>query len=223
MKSVGVAAAAMVANVKKQFNANGGADGEAIINRTLTPNYQECIDISTKASLSEMVAPAMLVMVSPLATGALFGVEAVSGLLVGALISAVQLAISQSNSGGAWDNAKKYVEGDNVKVKMLITEEFAAEKPEYQQFIGTETSVTCGKRTEVHKAAVVGDTVGDPLKDTSGPALNIVMKLMAILSLVFSDFFVSINAGRGLFNTPTSLNLRCAGPPLNGVAQCPSA
>merc|ERR1712188_39167 len=111
-------------------------------------------------------------------TGIFFGVEAVCGLLVGALVSAVQLAISQSNSGGAWDNAKKYVEGGHVK---------------------NEDGDVQGKKTDTHKASVVGDTVGDPLKDTSGPALNIVMKLMAILSLVFADFFFSINKGKGLF------------------------
>merc|ERR1739848_191345 len=127
----------------------------------------------------------MLVMFAPLITGIFFGVEAVCGLLVGSLVSAVQLAISQSNSGGAWDNAKKWVEGGNIVV-------------------GGEVK---GKTTDVHKAAVVGDTVGDPLKDTSGPALNIVMKLMAILSLVFSDFFVSINGGRGVFKVATTLEL----------------
>jgi len=221
MKSVGMAAKAMVENVKKQFTADGGKAGEAIYHRQAKPNYQECIEISTNASLSEMIAPALLVMVSPVLTGALFGVEAVSGLLVGSLISAVQLAISQSNSGGAWDNAKKYVEGGNVQITMLITEEFAEEHEEYKAYIGTDHKVVRGKKTEVHKAAVVGDTVGDPLKDTSGPALNIVMKLMAILSLVFSDFFVSINNGTGVFKTPSSLNLACAGPPIDGVFQCP--
>merc|ERR1711904_715503 len=110
------------------------------------------------------------------------------GLLVGALISAVQLAISQSNSGGAWDNAKKYVEGGNVEVD-----------------IDGEMKVQA-KKTPLHQAAVVGDTVGDPLKDMSGPALNIVMKLMAILSLVFSDFFVSIFHGRGLLQIETTLD-----------------
>merc|ERR1719269_17666 len=144
----------------------------------IRPDYQQCIQISTDASLREMIAPGVLVMFSPILTGVIFGVEAVSGLLVGSLISAVQLAISQSNSGGAWDNAKKYVEKGNVM------------------------RVPQGKKTDVHKAAVTGDTVGDPLKDTSGPALNIVMKLMAILSLVFSDFFVSINHGRGIFQVP---------------------
>merc|ERR1711907_252524 len=133
---------------------------------------------------------------SPIIVGSLFGVEAVCGLLVGSLTSGVQLAISQSNTGGAWDNAKKYVEGGQV------TDNFGQVQ---------------GKGTDLHKAAVIGDTVGDPLKDTSGPALNIVMKLMAILSLVFSDFFVSINHGRGIFNIATSLDLSCT------TSGCPTA
>jgi inorganic pyrophosphatase len=185
MKSVGKAAKAMVQNVREQFEANG----DKIMKGEIRPDYQQCIQISTDASLREMIAPGVLVMFSPILTGVLFGVEAVSGLLVGSLVSAVQLAISQSNSGGAWDNAKKYVEGGNVKIEK------------------NGELVVQGKKTELHQASVVGDTVGDPLKDTSGPALNIVMKLMAILSLVFSDFFVSINSGRGLCNVPTTLNL----------------
>merc|ERR1712227_481124 len=136
------------------------------------PNYDACIRICTNASLREMIAPACLVILTPLVTGLLFGVEAVCGLLVGALVSAVQLAISQSNSGGAWDNAKKYVEAGQVTIMMPNRNNTAEMVPVVQ-----------GKKTETHKNAVIGDTVGDPLKDTSGPALNIVMKLMAILSL----------------------------------------
>lgn len=149
------------------------------------PDHARCIQISTDASLREMIPPAMLVMLAPILTGAFFGVHAVSGLLVGALTSGVQLAISQSNTGGAWDNAKKYVEKGCVSIldkdgKMIVQ----------------------GKGSEIHKAAVIGDTVGDPLKDTSGPALNILMKLMAIISLVFGDFFMGINGGRGILNVP---------------------
>jgi inorganic pyrophosphatase len=236
MKSVGMAAAEMVANVKKQFNEGDqhlyidDKDELRIKEGAPFPNYQECIDISTKASLREMIAPAMLVMGTPILVGVLFGVEAVSGLLVGSLISAVQLAISQSNSGGAWDNAKKYVEQKQVCATMIVTKAIADEfdeladpndgdkmKPSHS-LIDHEAKVPQGKKTEMHKAAVVGDTVGDPLKDTSGPALNIVMKLMAILSLVFSDFFVSINNGRGAFNMPTDLNLSC---PSDGCGVAP--
>jgi len=239
MKSVGKAAKEMVANVKKQF-AEGDSHLE-VINDELRikegapfPQYHECIEISTKASLKEMIPPALLVMGTPVGVGILFGVEAVCGLLVGSLISAVQLAISQSNSGGAWDNAKKYVEQRQVCAMMEMTPEVAeevAETPGHDfmfngvvtdptTLIGKEVPIPQGKKTDMHKASVVGDTVGDPLKDTSGPALNIVMKLMAILSLVLSDFFVSINNGRGLFNMPTNLNLSC---PATGCTLAPSA
>jgi len=175
MKSVGEAANEMVMEVKRQFDENPGLlTGE----KGAKADHQKCIAISTAASLREMIWPGVLVMSTPLLFGAFLGSAAVAGLLSGAIVSSVQMAISQSNTGGAWDNAKKYVE------KGCVTDD----KGNVQ-----------GKRTDVHKAAVVGDTVGDPLKDTSGPALNIVMKLMAILSLVFADFFYSINKGKGLF------------------------
>ena len=179
MKSVGKAAAAMVEEVQRQFTENPDLLDES---KGMKPDYATCIDISTKASLREMVLPGLLVMLSPILTGVLFGVEAVCGLLSGALVSSVQMAISQSNTGGAWDNAKKYIEKGELKIVGNDGKEYVAKKG-----------------SEEHKAAVVGDTVGDPLKDTSGPALNIVMKLMAIISLVFSGFFLSINHGEGLF------------------------
>ena len=179
LKSVGKAAAAMVEEVQRQFTENPDLLDES---KGMKPDYATCIDISTKASLREMVLPGLLVMLSPILTGVLFGVEAVCGLLSGALVSSVQMAISQSNTGGAWDNAKKYIEKGELKIVGNDGKEYVAKKG-----------------SEEHKAAVVGDTVGDPLKDTSGPALNIVMKLMAIISLVFSGFFLSINHGEGLF------------------------
>jgi inorganic pyrophosphatase len=171
MKSVGVAAMEMVIEVQRQFDEKPHLLDE---NPTERPDYDACIAISTKASLKEMVPPGAMVIFTPLLTGILFGVNAVSGLLVGALIAAVQLAISMSNSGGAWDNAKKYIEKQSPDSELK------------------------GKGSDIHKAAVVGDTVGDPFKDTSGPALNIVMKLMAVLSLVFADTFYAINGGHGL-------------------------
>jgi inorganic pyrophosphatase len=174
MKSVGEAAMEMVKEVQRQWNEIPGLKEGRV-----DPDAATCIKISTDASLKEMIMPGMLVILTPIIVGVFFGVEAVSGLLTGSITSGVQLAISQSNSGGAWDNAKKYVESGNV----------ADDKGQVQ-----------GKGTEVHKAAVCGDTVGDPLKDTSGPAINIVMKLQAIISLVFAEFFVSINGGRGIFN-----------------------
>ena len=178
MKSVGEAAGEMVREVARQFRENPDLlDGK----NGAKPDYEKCIAISTNASLKEMVAPGLLVMLSPIVTGLFFGIEAVSGLLAGSLVSSVQMAISQSNTGGAWDNAKKFIESGQLEVMRD----------------GVMTTVQKGD--EEHKAAVVGDTVGDPLKDTSGPALNIVMKLMAIISLVFSGFFLSINNGKGLF------------------------
>lgn len=170
MKSVGEAAMEMVNEVQRQFLETPELLHE---NTTLRPDYERCVEISTKSALKEMIAPGALVMLAPLITGTLFGVHAVYGLLTGGLLSGVQLAISMSNTGGAWDNAKKYIEGN------------------IDPLLG-------GKGSDCHKAAVVGDTVGDPLKDTSGPSLNILMKLMAIISLVFADYFFAINGGRGL-------------------------
>jgi inorganic pyrophosphatase len=190
MKSVGEAANAMVKEVSRQFTEKPALLDE---NSGEEPNYELCIKISTEASLREMILPGLMVILSPIVTGILFGVEGVCGLLVGGLTSGVQLAISQSNAGGAWDNAKKYVERGGVKLDHG-DDKNAGEKKEGDKW-------THGKGSEVHKSAVVGDTVGDPLKDTSGPALNILMKLMAIISLVFADFFCGINNGQGLFKT----------------------
>jgi len=173
MKSVGLAAMEMVMEVQRQFDEKPHLLDE---NPTERPDYDACIAISTNASLKEMIAPGALVILAPLVTGIFFGVNAVSGLLIGSLVSSVQLAISMSNSGGAWDNAKKYIER------------------------ASPDSDLKGKGSDIHKAAVVGDTVGDPFKDTSGPALNIVMKLMAVLSLVFADTFYAVNSGKGLFH-----------------------
>jgi K(+)-stimulated pyrophosphate-energized sodium pump len=156
MKSVGDAAKDMVEEVRRQFKEIPG-----LMEGTGKPDYKKCVDISTTAALREMIAPGLLVILSPLLVGWLFGIKCLAGMLAGALVSGVVLAISSANSGGAWDNAKKYIE--------------AAGK----------------KGTDLHKAAVVGDTVGDPFKDTSGPAINILIKLMAIISLVFVEFFVT--------------------------------
>lgn len=157
MKSVGKAAFDMIEEVRRQFRTIPG-----LMEGTGEPDYAQCVAISTKAALREMIAPGVLIMGSPLVVGYLFGVPAVAGMLAGSLVCGGVLAIASSNSGGAWDNAKKYIEAGNLG----------------------------GKGSDVHKAAVVGDTVGDPLKDTSGPSLNILIKLSAILSLVFAPFFV---------------------------------
>merc|ERR1712085_136023 len=154
MKSVGEAANDMVKECFSQF--------PKILAGEMRPDYKRCITISTEASLREMIRPGALVILSPLIAGVVFGKNCTAGLLSGALVSGVQLAISMSNTGGAWDNAKKYVES-------------GALGPDH------------AKGSATHKNAVTGDTVGDPLKDTSGPALNIVVKLSAIMSLVFGN------------------------------------
>ena len=200
MKSVGIAAMEMVKEVKRQFDTIPGllegTPGHA------PPDHARCIKISTDASLREMVPPAILVMTAPIATGMFFGVEAVVGLLAGGMASGVQLAISASNTGGAWDNAKKYVEKGGLYIDMPKRDEVTGEIIRDEFGSPILVPVRQRKGSECHKAAVVGDTVGDPLKDTSGPALNILMKLMAILSLVFADFFMSINNGQGYLNIP---------------------
>jgi len=200
MKSVGIAAMEMVKEVKRQFDTIPGllegTPGHA------PPDHARCIKISTDASLREMVPPAVLVMTAPILTGMFFGVEAVVGLLAGGMASGVQLAISASNTGGAWDNAKKYVEKGGLYIDMPKRDEVTGEIMRDEFGSPILVSVRQRKGSECHKAAVVGDTVGDPLKDTSGPALNILMKLMAIISLVFADFFMSINNGQGYFNNP---------------------
>lgn len=162
MKSVGRAALQMVKNIRKQL-----AEHPEIREGTMRPDFQECIKISTDASLKEMIMPGCLVLFTPFFVGMFFGTTCVAGLLPGALVSGVSMALSSANAGGAWDNAKKYIEAGDLEID----------------------GITRGKGTKEHEAAIIGDTVGDPLKDTSGPALNILIKLMAIFSLVFSSFF----------------------------------
>jgi len=148
---------------------------------TKPEQYAKCIQIATDASLTEMIPPGCLVIFTPIICGFFFGVQALAGLLAGSLVSSVQMAISASNSGGAWDNAKKYISGQNLEIEVEGQRKKLLKKHAVYQ--------------EVHNASVIGDTVGDPLKDTSGPALNIVMKLMAIISLVFGPSFPSIEEG----------------------------
>nr|GEX42464.1 pyrophosphate-energized vacuolar membrane proton pump-like [Tanacetum cinerariifolium] len=150
--------------VRRQFNTIPG-----LMEGTAKPDYATCVKISTDASIKEMIPPGALVMLTPLIVGIFFGVETLSGVLAGSLVSGVQIAISASNTGGAWDNAKKYIE---------------AGASEHARTLGP-------KGSDPHKAAVIGDTIGDPLKDTSGPSLNILIKLMAVESLVFAPFFAT--------------------------------
>lgn len=153
MKAVGRAAGAMVEEVRRQFKAHPG-----IMQRTEKPDYARCVEISTLGAQREMIYPSLIALVVPVLIGLVLGVAGVLGLLTGGLATGFVLAIMMANAGGAWDNAKKYVEGGAVG----------------------------GKGSEAHKATVVGDTVGDPFKDTSGPSLNILIKLMSMVSVVFA-------------------------------------
>lgn len=158
MNAVGRAAASMVEEVRRQFREiNGILEGKA------EPDYARCVQISTQGAQREMVFPSLLAIVAPIVTGLLFGIPGVIGLLIGGLASGFVLAIFMANAGGAWDNAKKYVEEGNFG----------------------------GKGSEVHRATVVGDTVGDPFKDTSGPSLNILIKLMSMVAIVMAGLTVS--------------------------------
>ncbi len=162
MTAVGKAAYEIVLEVRRQF-----AEIPGIMERTTKPDYKTCVAISTESALREMIIPGALAVVVPLLIGFLLGAQALAGMLLGAIASGFMLAVMMANSGGAWDNAKKWI----------------------------ETGVMGGKGSDAHKAAVVGDTVGDPFKDTSGPSLNILIKLMSIVSLVFASEF-----GAGLLN-----------------------
>jgi len=167
MSAVGTAAEEMIVEIREQVpHIKAKEEGY--------PNHERCIAISTTASLKKMIAPGAIVILSPLLIGLFFGYRSVSGLLAGTIVSGIQIAFSASNTGGAWDNAKKYVEAG-----LLM-------RPSDMQKEGVEAYVKKGDRE--HAAAVVGDTVGDPLKDTSGPSINILIKLSAITSLVFGGF-----------------------------------
>lgn len=165
MSSVSKAASEMIDEVRRQFKEKKG-----ILEGTEKPDYKSCVAISTKAALKEMLVPGIMSVVCPIAVGVILGVKALGGLIAGAIVSGVLLAIFMSNSGGAWDNAKKYI----------------------------ESGVYGGKGGAAHKASVVGDTVGDPFKDTSGPSINILIKLMTVVSLVFAELFMAVGGGEGL-------------------------
>ncbi|MDE7307889.1 MAG: sodium-translocating pyrophosphatase [Lachnospiraceae bacterium] len=166
MESVSKAAYKMIEEVRRQFREDKG-----ILKGTSKPDYKKCVGISTTAALHEMIVPGIIAVAAPIAMGVVFGTSALGGMLAGSLVTGVLMAIFMANAGGAWDNAKKYIEGGNHG----------------------------GKGSEPHKAAVVGDTVGDPFKDTSGPSINILIKLMTIVSLVFAPLFLLIKDGAGLF------------------------
>jgi K(+)-stimulated pyrophosphate-energized sodium pump len=161
MTAVGRAAQGMVEEVRRQFREIPGLlEGK----EGVKPDSARCVDISTKAALREMIIPGVTAILLPVLTGAFLGVKTLGGLLAGATVTGVMMALFMANAGGAWDNAKKYIEG----------------------------GAHGGKGSDPHKAAVVGDTVGDPFKDTSGPAMNILIKLMSVVSLVLAPWFLSL-------------------------------
>ena len=159
MQSVGKAAFEMIEEVRRQFRTIPG-----IMEGTGKPDYKKCVEISTTAALKEMLVPGIMAVAAPIVVGLLLGTSALGGLLAGSLASGVMMAIFMSNAGGAWDNAKKYIEEGNHG----------------------------GKGSDAHAAAVIGDTVGDPFKDTSGPSINILLKLMTVVSLVFAPLFLAV-------------------------------
>ena len=160
MRAVGRAAGDMVKEVRRQFRENKG-----ILEGTVQPDYATCVEISTKGAQREMIAPSLLAITAPILIGIIFGPFTVIALLAGSLATGFVLAIMMANSGGAWDNAKKYI----------------------------EKGALGGKGSDPHKAAVVGDTVGDPFKDTSGPSINILIKLMSMVSIVFVTVCIALN------------------------------
>ena len=157
MQAVGRAAFAMVTEVRRQFREITG-----LIEGTADADYASAVDISTRGAMREMIAPGLLAIIAPVVIGIILGAEALGGLLIGSIATGFLLAIMMANAGGAWDNAKKYIEAGHMG----------------------------GKGSDTHSAAVVGDTVGDPFKDTSGPSLNILIKLMSIVALVFAPLFL---------------------------------
>ena len=157
MNAVGRSANEMIEEVRRQFRTiEGLMEGQA------EPDSARCVEISTKSAIREMVIPGLLAVIAPIVTGYILGVAGLGGLLAGSLVTGVLMALMMANAGGAWDNAKKYIEEGNLG----------------------------GKGSEPHKAAVIGDTVGDPFKDTAGPSLNILIKLMTIVAVIFAPLIV---------------------------------
>jgi K(+)-stimulated pyrophosphate-energized sodium pump len=157
MKSVAVTTTAIVAEVRRQWREIKG-----LMDGTARPEYSKCVDIATRIALKEMLPPSVMAVIAPIIVGVVLGKYALAGFLISSLVTGFVLAITLNNAGGAWDNAKKWIEGGQLG----------------------------GKGSDAHKAAVAGDTAGDPFKDTSGPALNIMLKLMAVIALLMAPIFL---------------------------------
>jgi K(+)-stimulated pyrophosphate-energized sodium pump len=167
IRAVGSAAQSMIQEVRRQFKAN-----PAIMEGTADPDYTTCVDISTRAALRQMVVPGLLVVSAPILVGVILGPEAAAGFLMVGTIGGIMMALVMNNGGGAWDNAKKYIEAGYLK---------------------DENGVVLGKRSPAHEASVVGDTVGDPFKDTAGPSLHVVIKLLSTITLVLAPLFLALH------------------------------
>jgi len=164
IRAVGRAAGAIIVEVRRQFRENPG-----IMDYSVRPDYARVVDITTRSALKEMIAPGLVAVLTPVVVGLLLGYEAVAGLLMVGTIAGVLLATVLNNGGGAWDNAKKYIESGQLK---------------------DDAGNVIGKKTPAHAAAVVGDTVGDPFKDTAGPSLHVLVKLLATITLVLAPLFI---------------------------------
>ena len=160
MDAVGKAAQSIVVEVRRQFKETKG-----LLEGTVMPDYATCVDMCAKSAQKLMLAPALIAVIVPIVVGLILGVNGVAGLLAGTTVTGFVLAVMMANSGGAWDNAKKYIESGQFG----------------------------GKGSECHKAAVIGDTVGDPFKDTSGPSINILIKLTSMVSIVFAGLIVAMH------------------------------
>jgi K(+)-stimulated pyrophosphate-energized sodium pump len=164
IRAVGTAASAIIVEVRRQFREMPG-----IMDYSQKPDYARVVDITTRAALRQMIPPGLVAVITPIAVGIILGYEAVAGLLMVGTIAGVLMATYLNNGGGAWDNAKKFIESGNLK---------------------DEKGQVLGKGSFAHAAAVVGDTVGDPFKDTAGPSLHVLVKLLATLTLVFAPLFI---------------------------------
>jgi len=197
MLSVGRAAEAIIVEIRMQFRRYPELkDISKPLPSHIKPDATACIQIATKASLLEMINPGLISVFVPLAFGFILTARSLAGILLGSLSSGFMLAITMSNAGGAWDNAKKWTEKGGLAAK--VKETWNNDEGEYEEskFL---------KKSEAHKAVVVGDTVGDPFKDTSGPSLNILIKLMSMVSLVVAPFLYRMNPAAELFEDMLSL------------------
>jgi K(+)-stimulated pyrophosphate-energized sodium pump len=184
IRAVGTAAKRMIEEVRRQFRNNPKIMAENPADR-VDPDYARCVDISTRGALRAMILPGIVAVLTPVAVGTILGPQAEAGLLMVGTMGGIVLALFLNNGGGAWDNAKKYIEAGYLRVNR---------EGEIVDHLNTDPgTVVLGKKSEAHKASVVGDTVGDPFKDTAGPSLHVVIKLLSTITLVLAPLFVFLH------------------------------